>query len=204
MADVEETAPFVGNRIPASIGSDARPDKIIFRELTPEVRQGWINITYLEDNKPVQGDIAVFIRDLLKKPETTESVAAAPMARPDPISPLDLNCKTDCYLVFKLAEGWNWQFADSGDCFTTKKPHGGKYSDLVHVMPDGTEIGSGKPIGDGCMIVYVRARGKNANYKDGFNLTVELLVGEDRSGAKRRTQIIIDPDIRNPGGGGEP
>lgn len=204
MADLEQTTPFVGHRIPASIVTDPKPDQIIFREVTPEARPGWINIVYKDDNKPVQGDIAAFIRDLLQKPVTTESLAAAAPAAPDPVSPLDLNCKADCYLVFKLASGWNWQFADSGDGFTTKKPHGGKYSDLTHVLPDGTQIGGGKPIGDGCMILYVRARANSSHFKDGFNLTVELLAGNDASGAKRRTKIIIDPDIRNPGGGGEP
>jgi hypothetical protein len=115
-------------------------------------------------------------------------------------SPLDLNCKSDCYIVFHLDPEINWQFSTSGDCFTTKNDQASKYYGLHQVMWDGVRVPGGEPIDEYCRILYFRARCKNYKFRDGFNLVIDLRLGYDDDGNERRTKVVLDPDIRNPGG----
>jgi len=196
--------PF-GVTIPTIMDNDP-PQRIIYREIdieiaTPEeVQQGKppINIIYLDNNEPPEDDIQVFIARVINR------ATIRPVSLIDSTSPLDLNCNEQCYIVFQLADYWNWQFDPKGYAFTTKEYEGFKYFNLIHVIWDPVtqrpvEYPEGEAPGEGCRLLYFRAQGTTAGYQDGFNLTIELNLGfSDQD--KRRTKIVVDPDIRHPGG----
>ncbi len=192
----------VGYPIP-TLPDPTPPKRIIYREIDIEVNPATmdINIVYLDHNEPKEGNIDRFLETVLAKPTVHQIPFTAAT------SPLDLNCKEDCYIIFRLADDWNWQFSPETDAFTTKDYENDKYFSLVHVLYDKatkliTKIDPGEAPGEGCKTLYFRARGREAGYNDGFNLIVDLDLGitPGPNPTKRRTKIVIDPDIRNPGG----
>ena len=197
-----ETPLPLGYRIPpTNPDHPSDPEWIIYREVDLDFKEnGHLNVYYLNDtDPPKKTDIRTFIASILNK-ESQPGPGAV-----EPTSPLDLNCKQYAYIVFKLSTRRNWQFSNSGDCFVTKDNKNGKYFGLKHVMPDGTIVDENKPLSDGCRILYFKADSKEEEYDDDFNLRVDLLLKpyfNERTGKTetRRTTIIIDPDIRNPGG----
>ena len=196
------TAVILGHRIPQDTATGPRPSRIIFREIDMYTdTNGKIVLEYTNDSDGViDEDINVFIDGLIRPYRAT----GMPVVRTG--SPLDLNCKEDCFIVFMLSSLVNWQFSSSGDCFLTKQVET-RYSDLYHVHEDGTRIPAGEPVGDNCRLLYFRARCGNYGYQDGFNLVIDLdmdPITNPQTGdvELRRTKIIFDPDIRNPGGSG--
>lgn len=153
-----------------------------------------INIKYTSDNRVVRAKLDTFIAEILEKDKE-----AAPLAP----SPLDVNCKEECYLVFQLSRTKAWQFGEQGDAFTTKQAEGDRYTDLWHVASQDERYPAGEPLPDGCRILYLTARCEDVGFQDGFNLRVDLVL-DSAPDRKVRTKLIIDPDIRNPGGSGPP
>ena len=202
MAAVKD--PPVGHPLP-SLPDPNPPRRIIYREIDIEVNSASydINIIYLENREPPEGDIDKFLQTVLAKPTKHRDPFT------ETTSPLDLNCKEECYIVFRLADDWNWYFSPETDAFTTKDIENEKYFNLIHVLYDSatktiTKVEPGEAPGVGCKVVYLRARGKPVGYNDGFNLIIDLDLGMSSgpNPTKRRTKIVIDPDIRNPGGSG--
>lgn len=197
----------LGHTLPATASSVSAPkyDRIIYRLIDYKIDgQGRINILYINLNqKPFDYELEAFLNTILP---------ASPFVDPEysgrTSSPLDINCQEKCHIVLQLANGKNWQFSEVGDCFSTKKNYGNKYCDLWHVLDDGTKIGGGKELPEGCRILYFTAEGDKTTFWDGFNLRVDIVLDDlllpDGNKEKRRTKLIIDPDIRNPGGTGEP
>lgn len=179
----------LGYSITDEVDLASPPSRIIFRWLDIE-SNGSINIKYIAHNDPVEMSIEDFIKSVKDYP-----VKAETKILPFADSPLDVKCTEDCWMVFYLDSAWNWQFSSKDGLnsgFSTKKPFGGKYSNLVHVMQGGEEI-KGPLKRDGCRLLYLRAKCTNAHFKDGFNLHVDLVLPNDKS-----TTLIIDPMIRNP------
>ena len=177
------------------------PRRIIFREIDIVTGLGQfpINIIYLPRNvlDPPEDELDDFIANVINRP------TPRPAALVDSVSPLDLNCHEDCIVMFKLADTWNWQFQPEGDAFTTKEDEGEKYFNLGHAKYVGGQVvkyAPGEAPGQGCKLLYFRARGTTAGYENPFNLTVELVLGVDQDGQPRRTKLVIDPDVRHPGG----
>jgi hypothetical protein len=164
-------------------------NKVLFRWLQIEAN-GSINITYISDAPPLEVSIDDFLLTLNDYPENPRNGI---MAADD--SPLDVSCKENCWMVFYLDGKWNWQFSrknglNSG--FSTKQECSGKYGNLTHVMKGGERI-KGPLNKDGCRLLYVKAKCSNVDFKDGFNLHVDLVLPGNKS-----TTLIIDPVVRNP------
>lgn len=185
--------------------NEVPPTRIIYRDIDVKVtgRPGnpanpqKIDVIYAQHDEPFSGIIDTFIAKAVKDYDKLP-----PRGLPFVGSPLDLNCQERCIVVFKLAADWNWWFNPAGDAFTTKADESQKYSNLVHVMRDGRKISSGNPIGEGCRLLYFTANcSPTPDYQDSFNLTVELKV--DDGAVVRRTKLVIDPDVRHPGGSGD-
>jgi hypothetical protein len=103
-------------------------------------------------------------------------------------SPLDFAIPEDCYVLFELEEGDNWQF--DGDIITTKADCAGRYFDL-NTAQDGA--------GSLCYAYFsakfdTGAQAAGVVNNDLFNMYLRFFEGT--SGA---LGIRVDPDIKNPG-----
>ena len=136
-----------------------------------------------------------------------EELRGLPIVDTGTESPLDLNVKAPSYVVFMLSKDWDWKFFPDAKAVSLKKrDHGDRYGGLRHV-PD-----MGEPSIDAvnnCRMIYFVAHPLPENmgnapqqgYGHGFNLYVDLAQPPNPdTGAARVLKIIIDPDIRNPGG----
>lgn len=103
-------------------------------------------------------------------------------------SPLDIAVPKDCYVLFELQGGKNWQF--DGDVITTKVDCQGRYFDL-NTAQDGA--------GNLCYAYFSAkfdtvALGNNTVNDDLFNMYLRFFEGANGS-----LGIRVDPDIKNPG-----
>jgi hypothetical protein len=108
-------------------------------------------------------------------------------------SPLDLHSRKPCYFVLELDDRFNWQFQHDGPAITAKKHLADKYCELHHIRP-----GAGHGPAEGCKLIYFAATNPPTAETPGehpFNFHVEFLQHDNK-----RLPIIIDPDIRYPGG----
>lgn len=203
MSTLPNTAIPLGYRLPSTVSTGPKPNRVIYRliDLIYDKNTGHSDVVYINNTDGVNSkSIDQVINDLTPYREAERLVDP-------PTSPLDVNCKEDCYIVFQLSKKRNWQFSNDGDCFSTKKNEGSKYSELNHVMTNGDRYGVGVEVPDNCRLLYFRAKCDDSTNEDGFNIKIDLVlppVLNEQTGKNelRRTKIIIDPDIRNPGGSG--
>jgi hypothetical protein len=123
---------------------------------------------------------------------------------------LSLNNQRLSYIIFKLARA-NWQFARRGPPIRIGRTgHDAEvYFDAHRVNPQGQADKGTDPnvIRDGCMVAYFIADGVKAmadsrnNYVHPFNIHVDLIF--TKGGVSGHMPIIMDPDIRHPGGSSE-
>ena len=123
-------------------------------------------------------------------------------------SQLSLQNRKYCYVILKLTSK-NWQFSRDKDPFSIGP--GSVYFPPLYFEPrkvrdDGSVVTRGD-IADDCKIAYFIADGATANdladsYEDPFNLHLEV-VDRDWENNRSPVPIIIDPDVRYPGGSGE-
>jgi len=192
----------IGSSIP-ELKDDVVTPHIIFKEIDivvdPATRK--LNIVYIPSTAIPAGSIDQVVDTLVKR-ATTRTVP--PFT--DTTSPLDLNCDREAHVIFKLASDWNWHFARDGVTFTTKADEQGRYFNLINVTYDAAtntvaRYRGGEPIEGECRLLYFRVRGTTMGYRDGFNLIAELDLGvAGTPPEKRRTKLVIDPDVRHPGG----
>ena len=117
-------------------------------------------------------------------------------------TPLDLGVTGEpSYIVFKLDPRLNWRFSDNDPVISHKSEEDRLYySGLRHVRPNGSY--SKQPVAD-CMMVFLVARPPSGDYKHGFNFHVDLFQKPLLDHTRQRIlPLIIDPDIRFPGGSG--
>ncbi|HEY0412731.1 MAG TPA: nucleotide synthetase [Allosphingosinicella sp.] len=141
--------------------------------------------------------------------EVAASAAAAPLPPLIGLSgaglataetPLDLSLTgAPAFLVFKLDTRLNWRFSRTEPAITHKQAaHAAFYGGLMHVDRLGNV--SAAPVDD-CRVAFLVARPPAGPYRHGFNFNVELIqkphVGDSEP---RVLPIMIDPDIRFPGG----
>lgn len=115
-------------------------------------------------------------------------------------TPLDLGVTGEpTYIVFKLDPRLNWHFSDNDPVISHKNAADAPYyGGLRHVRPNGSY--SALPVAD-CMIVFLVAKPPEGEYKHGFNFHVDLIQKPHLDHRQTRIlPIIIDPDIRFPGG----
>ena len=179
------------------------------REVDIKINANKIEVKYSKANYNV--DIQNFggLQPLLAR-IASDSLAMpdSPAPRPPYKSQLSLMNKTYCYVILKIT-GKNWQFSRDRDPFSiglvSTQPEvyfePRKVDDQGNIVPRGT-------VQDDCRIAYFIADGATAFddseiYEDPFNLHLDLL-DEDSNGDPSPVPIIIDPDVRFPGGSGEP
>jgi hypothetical protein len=192
----------IGSSIP-ELKDDVANPHIIFKEIdiVADPATNELNIVYLPSAALPPGSIDQVVDALV----TRQTVRMVPPFS-DRTSPLDLNCNREAYVIFKLASDWNWHFSPDGVTFTTKADERGRYFNLINVTYDSAtgviaRYRGGEPIEGECRLLYFRARGTTMGYCDGFNLIAELDLGTAGiPPVKRRTKLVIDPDIRHPGG----
>jgi hypothetical protein len=110
-----------------------------------------------------------------------------------PVTPMSLRCDDLRYVVYILSHK-SWEFSEPDTDFVV--PFSVGASGKSYFLSDGA---SGKK-----KAAYIIANGKDAasgkeSYCHGINIHVDLIYD---NGA--RVPLVIDPDIRHPGGSGEP
>ena len=149
-----------------------------------------------------QADLVRFLRRL-------ENMRVSPMSRPSGNkgvveTPLDLNVDVPSAIVFALPNNSNMQFSAKGDAVTRKtSAPNPNYCNLRYVrIVAGSELVLESEPFDGCKALAFFAKSPPPapdEYKHGFDLHVDILQ-RSASGTEQVLPIIIDPDVRNPGG----
>lgn len=124
-----------------------------------------------------------------------------------PMTPLSLNNPHLSYVVYKLRSR-NWQFAKNRPPFSIgKKGKDAKvYFEARRIDKNGKveRVERKRPVKDDCMVAYFiadgyKAAGFTGQYIHALNIHVDLVFGKRPRGY---TPLIIDPDVRHPGGSG--
>ncbi|MBV8686173.1 MAG: hypothetical protein JOZ90_16410 [Alphaproteobacteria bacterium] len=117
-------------------------------------------------------------------------------------TPLDLGLRGEdgpAYIVFKLDQRLNWRFSQSLPAVTHKREEEAQFYGGLTYVDDAGKIYTA-PI-ESCRLIFFTANPPAKDYRHGFNFNVELIqkphVDDD---APRILPIMIDPDIRFPGG----
>jgi hypothetical protein len=128
-----------------------------------------------------------------------------PVSRCD--RPLDVNCSDTTLFIFRLSDNWDWRFAAKAKGVTlgwfANSGERDNYFDLRHVLDDsaGSEVPFEHP--DMCKIVYFTAKKTPNSFAHAFNINVEIVYPDDPLGNPNTLPIVIDPDVRHPGGSGQ-
>lgn len=123
--------------------------------------------------------------------------------------PLDLNLDRPTCFIIRLSNTWNWRFSHKAKGATlgpNVATNPANYCNLRHVLADGTEQYDAFNHPLECKIIYFFARppvDPPADFQNSFNLNVELLYAGGAPGEINSIPIVIDPDIRFPGGSGD-
>lgn len=123
--------------------------------------------------------------------------------------PLDVNCRENTQFIFflrDLGEGRRWRFSSQTKGVTLgwfEEPADREnYYSLRHVLDDSVGSPDPYPHPQDCKIITFIARRTSDNFKHAFNINVEFVFDDDESGMNT-LPVVIDPDIRHPGGSGE-
>jgi hypothetical protein len=129
-------------------------------------------------------------------------IAFSPPFVGEPESPYDIGIKEKCFIFFELHRSHNWVFSPAEDGMTSKGNLKGTYEGLSHFSWDGAILPNGDPLRDQCQLLCLAALSPLASYTDSFNFHVEFFQEHLDGGkpVKKRLPIIIDPDIKHPGG----
>jgi len=129
-------------------------------------------------------------------------------SRPQPpMTPLSLNNQRLSYVIYKLRSR-NWQFARKHPPFSIGKKgkDANAYFEAMRVDRHGVAepVDPLKAAKDGSMVAYfiadgAKATGFTGRYVHALNVHVDLLFG---SGGRGYMPLVIDPDVRHPGGSG--
>ncbi len=208
--DSSESLSLPYEQIPEQDPDDRfEPRQLRIYELSVRTAPGRLEFCYSGASGPIPvRDHADFLAKL--KAVVASNAPSLPAPKPAPPMPSPLSVHNDdlSYVVFLLDRGWNWQFARQGGVITVEKGVGDYFREARRVDDHGTATDRRTPAPvDGAMAAYVIAHGARArrhspgdSYSHEFNLHVEFL-GRDRDGhAAYRQPLIIDPDIRYPGG----
>lgn len=123
--------------------------------------------------------------------------------------PLDLNLDRPTCFIIRLNPDWPWRFSHAGrkakgatlgpEVATDQK----NYCNLRHVLDDGSEQYEPFEHPKKCRILYFFAKPPTdpvQPFKNAFNLNIELLYPGGPDTEINSIPIVIDPDIRFPGG----
>jgi hypothetical protein len=184
---------------------NTKPSKIIVREIDIVISDNMVSIDYSKTHKIINSsDIISFLKKLASGEFEFDNYY------PEKKPKMSLNIKQECYIIFKLSNK-NWQFSSQKrDPITLGSDIDYNdlkcYSDLNLVDAQGNIVA--KPYSKTeCRIAYCAVDGEQlvknhtnqGKYINSFNLNVEIY---DPINPSMVMPILIDPDIRNPGGSG--
>lgn len=176
-----------------------RPTKAVVREVDIEVPGTDISLRFARGISHSGLDDAKFAALLTRLAGGDLSPGATgtsfdPTPQGEHNSPLSANNQGLTYVVYVLS-GKDWEFSIEGPPITIAKKSLPKSAYF-----EARSVGAGgETTGPGRKVAYLIADGDAAhnggpNYEDRINLHVDIVMGD------QRIPIIIDPDIRNPGG----
>lgn len=172
----------------------------IIREIEASVSAKGFKLGYKNPQKPIHATMDDAVRSIVKG-EFAPTEAQCDVE----VEPLSLNCAVPSNIIFTLSPKDNFQFANDADPIEFKDgADKSRYRNFNRVAPDGTSYPFGKPYGgkEPCKMVTFEAVAPTANYIDQFNFVVDV-IHENHPGKKSPLRLMIDPDIRNPGGSGD-
>ena len=106
-------------------------------------------------------------------------------------------------MVIALDPAKEWRWSTAIDAITTKEPFPSYYFDLRYLGKNGSYTRETFPADEACLQIAFGAKYNRDNMLGAaiqpYNLNLELIYADGTA-----LPITIDPDIRNPGGGGEP
>lgn len=146
--------------------------------------------------------------------EIIESIREDRYQRKYPVNqyyrPLDMKLSVPTCFVFFLSSRWNWRFSSKskgallGDIEADLRKN---YTKLRHVLDDNEGSPDRHPHDKFCKIIYFNANPPATpvpDFNHPFDLMVEFVYPDGDGPNKQNTiPIVIDPDIRHPGGSGE-
>lgn len=178
---------------------DSAIDRTIIREIEASITGNNFRLGYKNPQKPFDMSLEDAVRHMVGgKYAPTEAQCDIE------IEPLSLNCAVPSNVVFTLSSKDNFQFATDVDPIEFKDgADKSRYANFCRVAPDGTSYPFGKPYGGNapCKMVTFQAVAPTSDYIDRFNFVVDV-IHENKPGKKSALRLLIDPDIRNPGGSG--
>ncbi len=173
--------------------------KTIIREIEASITGNKFRLGYKNPQKPIDLPMDAAIQHVVKgRYAPTEAQCDVE------VEPLSLNCAAPSNIIFLLSAKDNFQFATDADPIQFKEgADPSRYANFCRVAPDGTAYPFDKPYGSAepCKMVTFEAVAPAANYVDRFNFVVDV-IHENKPGKKSPLRLLIDPDIRNPGGSG--
>jgi hypothetical protein len=217
-----DSARDAANQFEMCADIDVDPERYVVREISFLMDSDGLQFLYKDSTQgmriPQEGGMRAVVPDLTDTVfPATLGLKGAGLATAE--TPLDLALEGGeagpAYLVFKLDPRLNWRFSRNEPAITLKnEEHCQFYGDLTYAELRGNDrndvdlvkevelAGNGNNTRvENCRLVYFKANPPAGEYKHGFNFHVELIqrphFGSDEP---RILPIIIDPDIRFPGG----
>ncbi|MFQ5346694.1 MAG: nucleotide synthetase [Rhodothalassiaceae bacterium] len=201
------TVPF--ENVPEQdVGNPYEPTEVHVYDVGLRAASGRVALYYAGVSKPIRvrdhSDFTNRLPDIIAAPRHPAPAPRQPMQ-----SPLSVHNAGLSYVVFRLDRGWNWQFAARGPVLTIEQGRTAYFREARRVDDNGatTDRNNRQEI-DGAMAAYFIAHGRKArrdsgakdSYSHEFNLHVEFLERDTGGTVVSRLPVIIDPDIRYPGG----
>lgn len=171
----------------------------IIREIEASVSAKGFKLGYKNPQKPIKATMEEAVRAIVKG-DFAPTEAQCDVE----VEPLSLNCAVPSNIVFTLSNKDNFEFAKDADPIQFKADADkSRYANFCRVAPDGTSYPFDKPYGstEPCKMVTFEAVAPTDKYIDRFNFVVDV-IHENHPGKKSPLRLIIDPEIRNPGGSG--
>lgn len=171
----------------------------IIREIEASTSNKGLKLGYRNPQKPIHATMDAAVRAIVKG----EYAPTEPQCDVE-VEPLSLNCAVPSNVIFTLSPKDNFQFAVDADPLEFKKgADKARYRNFARVAPDGTSYPFDTPYGGKapCKMITFEAVAPTGNYVDRFNFVVDV-IHENHPGKQSALRLIIDPDIRNPGGSG--
>ena len=179
------------------------PQRIIVRELTIDESDSAGPFVFKQPDQSHPCTQLSDISQMITRIRTNSYVHrpnAAPYDRP-----LDLNLQVSTCFIIRLSPKWAWRFSSTlKGAMLGQLPPGEKnnYYNLRHVLDSGVEGPDPFDEVEFCRLIYFVATPVSAGFEHAFNLNIEFVYpgGTVPSKKPNTVPIVIDPDVRHPGG----
>lgn len=201
-----------------------QPTHAVFYRLNIDVTQGDIELRYtaravwtgISDHQDFEKKMATLITSGNGnignvRPKRTRDTNAGPAGRSkDTHLSINFDKIPLSYVVLKLSSRRNWQFSSANAPFMMDKKDEGaeRFFEPRRFNARGEVIDNSKTA-DGCTFAYFIVdpskfeMDSEGGFQHRFNIHIDIVEGDDTT-IDNRIPIIIDPDVRHPGGHGEP